>query len=71
VPPGTLTTGFEQGFILEVENTGRVCPVNSVLDEHDVMPSERRAYPCPKVNRAIRAKSSSGAAGLASGGTVV
>ncbi len=48
-----------------------VCPVNSVLDEHGVMPSERRAYPCPKVNRAIRAKSSSGAAGSASGNTVV
>ncbi len=50
---------------------GCVCPVNSVLDEHGVMPSERRAYPCPKVNRAIRAKSSSGAAGSASGNTVV
>jgi hypothetical protein len=48
-----------------------VCPVNRVIDEHGEMSSERRAYPCPKANRAIRGKSSSGAAGYASGKAVV
>ncbi len=46
---------------------GRVCPVNSVLDEHGVMPSERRAYPCPKrwaKPRDTRKRCSSGAAGI-------
>jgi serine/threonine-protein kinase len=63
---------LEQVLLSKAEMTGngfdfRVCPVNCVLDGRGVMSSERRALIWPMVDSAIRAKNSSGAAGLASG----
>jgi hypothetical protein len=57
-------------LLAELDKGKRVCPVKSVLDGRGLMSSERRALLCPRVNRAIRAKNNSGAAGFASGSKV-
>jgi hypothetical protein len=69
---GSMTLGAERLDISQPAVSKQcVCPANRVLDGRGVMPSERRALLWPKVDRAIRAKNSSGGAGLTSGSTVV
>jgi hypothetical protein len=60
----------ERAKFERIDHRESVRPANSVLDEDGVMSSERRAYPCPKANRATCAKNNSGAAGFASGKAV-
>src|SRR5262249_134726 len=57
----TNPLNYTTTFTLDSAEYG-VCPVKSVLDGRGLMPSERRAFLCPEVNRAIRAKSNSGVA---------
>jgi hypothetical protein len=45
----------------------RIRPLNTVLDRRGLMPSERRALPCPEAKRAIRAKNNNGVVGWCNG----